>query len=85
MQKCKPYKGSPIVAVGSKFLCELKRQLWVLNKKSEFSVPSQSPKVDFHKDLFFNDTNGLLFAIGFGEEAKKLSEDYTRKNYDARR
>jgi hypothetical protein len=40
---------------------------------------------DLRTDFPYDDRNGLLTAIGFGERAKKLTEEYVSQNHEAQK
>lgn len=67
----------------SQLVCHLKNQAWIPDKTGKFRNPGDMTKEDLRTDFPFDDRNGLLTAIGFGENARKRSEEYQGRNRDA--
>jgi DNA-binding transcriptional MerR regulator len=57
----------------------LKNVAWVPNRAGNFCYPRQLTKKDLRSDFIFRDDNGLLTAIGFGDDAKKATAEYAEK------
>lgn len=65
----------------SSFLVDyLARHRWVPDREGGFHCPKDVSKVSLHPDFVFDDRNGWLTAIGFGEEDRKRSHNYQQKN-----
>lgn len=58
---------------------QLKSCRWVPDKDGFFRFPSDVTKESLHADFPYNNRNGWLDAIGFGENAKKQSEEYKKR------
>lgn len=69
----------------SQLVCLLKDYSWIPDKSGAFHKAYDMTKDDLHADFRYDDHNGLLTAIGFGERAKKLSEEYVSKNHEAKK
>ena len=55
----------------SQLVCLLKDYAWIPDKSGAFHKAYDMTKDDLHADFPYDDHNGLLTAIGFGERAKK--------------
>lgn len=69
----------------SLLVIELKKGAWIPDINGKFRVPEDMTKDDLRPDFPYDDRNGLLTAIGFGENAKKRSEEYQEQNRNAQR
>lgn len=70
----------------SSFLVDdLAKNSWVPDKEGDFLHPAGVSRETLHPDLNFDDRNGWLTAIGFGEHARKRSEEYQVRNRDAQK
>ena len=58
---------------------QLKSCRWIPDKDGRFWLPSDVTKESLHEDFPYNNRNGWLDAIGFGENAKKQSEEYKKR------
>lgn len=63
---------------------QLKSCKWILDKDGCFRLPSDVTKESLHADFPYNNRNGWLDAIGFGETAKKERADYIDLTRNAR-
>jgi len=69
----------------SSFLVEyLRSKVWVPDCEGKFNVPAEVTVETLHPDFKYDDRNGWLTAIGFGEGARKRSEEYVSKNNHAK-
>lgn len=64
---------------------QLRQNAWIPDKSGEFRSPQGMAQDDLRTDFPFNDGNGLLTAIGFGEKARQCSEEYCAKNQEAQK
>ncbi len=62
---------------------QLKSHAWIPSKSGEFCKPQDMTIDDLRDNFRYDDRNGLLTAIGFGESAKKRSEEYQVGNRNA--
>lgn len=69
----------------SQLVCHLKNHAWIPDKSGEFRRPGDMTKEGLRTDFPYDDRNDLLTAIGFGENAKKRSEEYQSRNRDAQK
>jgi hypothetical protein len=67
----------------SQLVHHLKSVAWIPDKSGEFHKPQDITRDELRTDYPYDDRNGLLTAIGFGEQAKKRSEEYVSQNYHA--
>lgn len=67
----------------SQLIFHLKKEAWIPNKQGEFCKPQNITRDELRDDFPYNNRNGLLTAIGFGENARKRSEEYRVKNHAA--
>ena len=79
----KPNAKYQIREADSQFVYHLKNNAWIPNKKGVFCKPQDMLREDLPDDFVYNNSNGLLTAIGFGENAKRLTEEYQAKNNKA--
>ena len=63
---------------------QLKSCRWIPDKDGRFWLPSDVTKESLHEDFPYNNHNGWLDAIGFGENAKKQSADHIALTRNAR-
>lgn len=69
----------------SSFLVDyLAKHRWVPDREEGFHCPKDVHKESLHPTFVFDDRNGWLTAIGFGEQERKRSRDYQQKNEIAR-
>ena len=80
----RPNQQYPIRESKSQLVCHLRRQAWIPDNAEVFQKPEDMTKDDLRADFPYDDRNALLTAIGFGERAKKRSEDYRVKNEAAK-
>jgi hypothetical protein len=57
----------------------LSKAEWIPDKKGRLQKPSVMRKADVHPSFRYDNRNGWLDAIGFGEADKKASEEFQRK------
>lgn len=69
----------------SQLVYHLKELAWIPDKSGEFRLPQEMTHDDLRTDFPFDDRNGLLTAIGFGENTKKQSDKYRAKDEEAKR
>ena len=62
---------------------QLKNCAWIPDKNGRFRLPQDVTRESLHPDFPFDNQNGWLDAIGFGENTKKASEDYKRRKEKA--
>ena len=63
----------------SSLILELTDTEWIPDKKGRFHKPCDLTKEKLHQDFKYDNRNDWLDEIGFGEEAKKRSEEYKRR------
>lgn len=74
------YKTSYTEKNDSSYLVkQLKAASWIPDKNRKFRKPAEMIRSMLHKDFLYDDKNGWLTAIGFGENEKKKTEEY--KNF----
>jgi hypothetical protein len=61
------------------FLVQLKESAWIPDKEGHFCKPADMLVSTLHPDFVFNNANGWLTAIGFGENEAKKTEEYKQK------
>jgi hypothetical protein len=69
----------------SQLVHHLKTNAWIPGKDGVFRKPQDMTRDDLRTDFPYDDRNGLLTAIGFGERAKKLTEEYVSQNHEAQK
>lgn len=63
---------------------QLRKNVWIPDKSGKFRSPQEMTQDDLRTDFPFDDRNGLLTAIGFGEKARQQSEEYRANNQAAK-
>lgn len=63
----------------SSFVLELSYAKWIPDKIGHLHKPCDMTKEKLHHDFKYDNRNGWLNEIGFGENAKKASEGYKRR------
>jgi len=79
----RPNSNCIIREADSQLVYHLKNNAWIPNKIGDFCKPQEMSRDDLRKDFPYDDRNGLLTAIGFGENARKRSEEYQARNHKA--
>ena len=79
----RPNQTHPVREVDSKLIHTLKNNDWIPDKESVFRNPKDMSRDQLRDDFPYDDRNGLLTAIGFGEHEKKRTAEYTAKNQKA--
>jgi hypothetical protein len=67
----------------SKLITTLKESEWIPNSDGVFFRPEDISRYELPDDFIYNNTNGLLSAIGFGAKAEKQSQEYQNKSIAA--
>ena len=81
--KYRPNHVNPIRTEDSQLVFYLKSYAWIPDKAGDFHKPQDIIMDDLRTDFPYDDRNGVLTAIGFGEQAKQRSEEYVSKNHHA--
>lgn len=79
----RPNQQYPTRVAESFLVYQLKRHAWIPDKSGVFRKPEDMTKDDLRTDFPYDDRNGLLTAIGFGERARKRQADYSLRNRQA--
>lgn len=79
----RPNSSCVIREADSQLVHHLKNHAWIPNKQGDFCKPQDMTRDDLRKEFPYDDRNGLLTAIGFGENARRRSEEYQAKNNKA--
>lgn len=66
--------------VESQLVQHLKSCAWIPDRSGGFHKPLEMGKDELRDDFPYDDRNGLLTAIGFGERSKLLDKEYKIKN-----
>lgn len=80
----RPNKQYPTREAESQLVCNLKKYAWIPDRNGNFKNPEDMAHADLRTDFVYDDNNGLLTAIGFGDQEKKRSSEYHLKNKAAR-
>ena len=81
----RPNQKHPTREAPSQLVCHLRNHVWIPDKSGEFRSPADMTREDLRADFPYDDRNGLLTAIGFGENSKKRSEEYQISNREAKK
>ncbi|MCW8886862.1 MAG: hypothetical protein OQK12_16675 [Motiliproteus sp.] len=76
----RPNQQYPTREGPSQLVCLLKDHSWIPDKLGNVKKPSEISVDDLRSDFPYDDKNGLLTAIGFGEQERKRSSEYLRKD-----
>jgi hypothetical protein len=68
----------------SQFVSHLKSHAWIPNKHGDFCMPKDMSRDDLRNDFPYDDSKGMLTAIGFGENARRKSEEYRANDKKAK-
>lgn len=63
----------------------LTKHKWVPDNAGNFLQPCQVTRETLHPDFKYDDRNGWLTAIKFGEDSKKQTEEYLAKDNEAKK
>lgn len=66
----------PTNSAPSSLVYDLKKTAWIPDKKGAFYKPCDITKDMLHRDFIYDDRNGWLTAIEFGENERKKSEEH---------
>ena len=69
----------------SQLVQHLKNCAWIPDGSGVFRAPNVMRREDLRTDFPYDDRNGLLTAIGFGELSRKLNDDYRARNDAAKK
>lgn len=73
------------IKIKSSYLVEyLKARKWIPDQEGVFHFPADINQDSLHPGFLFDNRNGWLTAIGFGESSKKRSDEYKSKNEAAK-
>jgi len=69
----------------SQLVIHLRECAWIPDKWGIFHKAQDMTRDNLHADFPYDDHNGLLTAICFGERAQKLTEEYVSQNVEAQK
>ncbi|MGI6458637.1 MAG: sacsin N-terminal ATP-binding-like domain-containing protein [Candidatus Hydrogenedentales bacterium] len=75
----RPNRGYPLRKDKSSLVLMLTEHKWIPDKKGKFHRPAQLSKEGLHTSFKFDNRNGWLDEINFGEDAKRASEEHKRR------
>jgi hypothetical protein len=78
--KYRPNQQYETREIDSQIVHHLKSNSWIPDKAGRFRSPQDMTREDLRTEFPYDDRNGLLTAINFGEHAKKRSEAYRTRN-----
>ena len=81
----RPNKQKQLRKAESTLVHLLKTHEWIPTKTGEFKKPAAMSRNELLKQFPYDDQNGLLTAIGLGEEEKKRSEEYKARDDEAKK
>ena len=79
----RPNRQHQIREADSTLIYHLKEHAWIPDIQGEFRKPQDLARDNLRNDFPYDDQNGLLTAIGFGEEARRHTEAYRESNAQA--
>ena len=68
----------------SKLIHHCKEYPWIPTKSGEFRKPAEMTRDELRDDFLYNDWNGLLTAINFGEQDRKHGEEHRARDEKAK-
>ena len=75
----RPNQRYEIRSLKSSLILVLTDTEWIPDKKGRFHKPCDLTKEQLHRDFEYDNRNGWLDEVGFGEKAKKASEEYKKR------
>jgi hypothetical protein len=78
-------QGYDIQRADSQLVQRLKSCAWIPDQSGTFQRPQDMTREMLPKEFPYDDRNGLLTAIGFGERVKETSEEFKARDADAKR
>jgi hypothetical protein len=76
----RPNKSHIMKRVDSQLVQILRGSAWIPDRSGIFRRPQEMTQEDLPEGFVINESNGLLFAIGFGADAKKKGREYRAIN-----
>ena len=77
-------RNQPIKSKTSFLVDYLSKRHWVPDREGNFHRPCEVTQETLHPDFIFDDRNGWLSAVKFGEHSRISSEGYQRRNEQAK-
>jgi hypothetical protein len=84
LARFRPNRQYSIREADSQLVCWLKSNAWIPDRDGEFHKPQDIDRTQLPSGYLFDDRNGLLTAIGFGEAARRQSVEFKAKDAAAR-
>lgn len=72
-------RSAKLATSSSQLVHSLRNSQWISDKNGIFHKPSDISKDDLPKEFLYDDRNGWLTAIGFGENIRKNQQEYREK------
>lgn len=83
--KYRPNQQHNLQTAESQLVQHLKSCAWIPDQHGTFHKPQDMTRDMLPKEFPYDDRNGLLTAIGFGEKAKETSEEFKARDADAKK
>ncbi len=83
--KYRPNQQHSLQIAGSQLVQHLKACAWIPDQSGTFQRPQDMTRDMLPKEFPYDDRNGLLTAIGFGEKAKETSAEFKARDADAKK
>lgn len=83
--KYRPNQQHSLQTAESQLVQQLKSCAWIPDQSGTFQRPQDMTRDMLPKEFPYDDRNGLLTAIGFGERAKETSEEFRARDADAKK
>jgi hypothetical protein len=84
LARYRPNKKYQTKTADSYLITVLKSSKWIPSKNGKFFKPSDISKSEIHESLIYNNNNGWLDAIEFGQEIQKQQEEYIAQENQAK-
>ena len=75
----RPNASNDYLEAPSILMVWLKTTPWIPNRSGEFELPADLSKETLHPDFQFEEGDGWLAKIGFGENVRRATQDYRDK------
>ena len=83
--KFRPNQRRILETAESQLVQHLKSCVWIPDQHGTFHRPQDMTRDMLPQEFPYDDRNGLLTAIGFGEKAKETSEEFKARDADAKK
>lgn len=83
--KYRPNQQHSLQTAESQLVQQLKSRAWIPDQMGNFQRPQDMTRDMLLREFPYDDRNGLLSAIGFGERARETTEEFKARDADAKK